>query len=86
MARPFMPRIYYKTADPSVHLEKESMDLILKVYREKKLSYGKLAKMSGVSADVVRHFISFGHIRLSQLKAIVTALELKVLYEQTGVL
>lgn len=86
MARPVMPRVYYKTKDPSVYVDEASMKMIMNKYRQKGLTITKLAELSGISRDVARHFVESHHIRLSQLKKVVTALGLKVLYEQTGVI
>ncbi len=84
MARPVMPRIYYKTKDPSVYVDEVSMQMIMNKYRQKGLNVAKLAQLSGITYDVARHFVENHHIRLSQLKRVVDALGLKVLYEQTG--
>lgn len=86
MARPVMPRIYYKTKDPSVYVDEVSMQMIMNKYRQKGLNVAKLAQLSGITYDVARHFVENHHIRLSQLKRVVDALGLKVLYEQTGII
>lgn len=84
MSRPMYERIFYEMPDVSVRLMEESHKRLVEVLYEaygygeddKKvhLSYKAIKKDTGISTDVIRHFVNENHIRMSKLKILCEAL------------
>lgn len=85
MSRPALPRVNYVMDDPSVSVTDKSFEMFKTGFEKKKYTYTTLAIASGLTKNVVRHFFvdATHHIRLSQLKKLAQALDIKAVFEQT---
>ena len=89
MSRPRYERTYYYMPDISVKLDdhsfKRMVEELKKRYQKKYgtgnryFDYKKCFEETGVTSDVMRHFLEENHIRLSSLYAIKDALGFKTI-------